>query len=490
MIGRRALALLVALLLAAAAVAQGPPQPPPQPQPPAKPEHQIAPQEAKDLFRSVDSILKWVSADTNLPIKHSVKRKLSSRKDVEKFVSDRLKNDEDAQRLKNSELVLKKLGLLPRDFNLSRFLVELLGEQVAGFYDPKKKTVYLLNWIEPQQQRDVLAHELTHALQDQSVGLEKWQRAGEPPDRKPSKKKLEPEEERRQLQALVDSDEAGAARQAVAEGQGMAVLLDFQLRPQGKTVRDLPEFVNMVRAGIGLGGDSPVFQSAPRFLREVLTFAYNYGLGFTAALLARGGKDMAYAGALRNPPATSRHIMQPETYLDHETITPLLVPALDSLAGDGYVRFDVGTMGQFDTFLLLQQYAKDPVPRDLSPSWRGGYYYAAQKRNGNASPGGGSKADAMPASTAEVALFYVSRWSSPAAAQQFAGHYAAGLAKRYRSATPAHSGKENTLWNTDEGPVLIQVAGDVVIVAESFDAETTNRLRDGALALDAPAPTP
>ena len=50
----------------------------------------------------------------------------------------------------------------------------LLKEQVAGYYDPKTKTVNLLDWLGADQQKPVLAHELTHALQDQSFNLEKY----------------------------------------------------------------------------------------------------------------------------------------------------------------------------------------------------------------------------------------------------------------------------------------------------------------------------
>ena len=50
----------------------------------------------------------------------------------------------------------------------------MLREQVAGYYDVKTKTVNLLNWLDAEQQKPVLAHELTHALQDQSFGIEKW----------------------------------------------------------------------------------------------------------------------------------------------------------------------------------------------------------------------------------------------------------------------------------------------------------------------------
>src|SRR5450755_5196835 len=97
-----------------------------------------------------------------------------------------MKDDKDAKRLERSSAVLKKFGLLPRNFDLPNFLVAMLREQVAGYYDPKTKTVNLLNWLDVEQQKPVLAHELTHALQDQSFDIEKWMKEATENDDKTS----------------------------------------------------------------------------------------------------------------------------------------------------------------------------------------------------------------------------------------------------------------------------------------------------------------
>ncbi|MEO8869437.1 MAG: hypothetical protein ABI357_01250, partial [Granulicella sp.] len=163
-------ALLAATLLVAVPVSWG------QQSAPAttKPETRITKDQAKELFRSVDEILSFVSADTKLPILHPVKRTMISREQVNKYLTEKFNEDEGTKRLERSEIVLKKFGLLDRDFHLKKFLVTLLTEQIAGYYDNKTKTVNLLDWIQPEEQKPVLAHELTHALQDQKVGLEKW----------------------------------------------------------------------------------------------------------------------------------------------------------------------------------------------------------------------------------------------------------------------------------------------------------------------------
>src|SRR5271169_79515 len=142
------------------------PKPSPPKEEPSKGEVKITPRQAEELFHSVDEIMDFDSKQTGLPIKREIKRKLTSRDEVVSFLTKHL-DDEDTQRLRRSELVLKKFGLLPLEFNLETFLVALLREEVAGYYDPKTKTVNLLDWVPMEEQEPVMAHELTHALQDQ-----------------------------------------------------------------------------------------------------------------------------------------------------------------------------------------------------------------------------------------------------------------------------------------------------------------------------------
>ncbi len=435
----------------------------PQGQKGAGTEHKISAKEAKELFRSVDDILSFASKDTSLPIHDSVKRRLTSRDEVVAYIEKHMAEDEDAQRLRRSERVLKKFGMLPRDFDLQKFLIALLREQVAGYYDPKTKTVNLLDWIDGEQQKPVLAHELTHALQDQSFGLEKWMKAADT-----DLSKVE-----HVTAADLEADEAIEARQAIVEGQAMVVLIDYSLAPTGQTMLDSPQVVEALKAGMLVGtADSVQFQDAPIFMKESLTFPYRYGLDFEAELLTKGGKDKAYAGAFSNPPVNTRQIMEPKTYLAHEHLEPMRVP---DFARDfkNYERFDVGAFGEFDVALLIDQYAGVDASKALYPHWRGGYYYAAQPKGDSSAP---------------LGLLYVSRWSSSEKAAEFAATYANYLPKRYKRSREAPSDKstgaaseveslkgEHT-WLTEEGPVVIKVDGDTVVIAESLDEATTNQV--------------
>jgi hypothetical protein len=456
----------VALLwvMAASAVAQAPAQQP-KAADGAKPEQEqkISPQEADELFRSVDEILRFASKDTGFPIKHEVKRKLVDRNEVAAYVEKHTTEDEDAKRLRRSELVLKKFGLLPRDFDLGTFLVALLREQVAGFYDPKTKTVNLLDWVDAEQQKPVLAHELTHALQDQSFNLEKYMKPGD----------TDLEKKKDVTWADIENDEIGTARQAVVEGQAMAVLIDYMLAPMGQSLKDSRAMVDALKQGMLAGtADSPQFQGAPIYMKEALTFPYRYGIDFTADLLTQGGKEKAYPGLFLDPPRNTRQIMEPKSYLSGERIEPMRLPDFKQTFKN-YDRFDVGAVGEFDVAVLIDQYAGVDASHALYPHWRGGYYYAAYPKGD---------------STAPLALLYVSHWSSAERSAEFAAIYAKYLPKRYLRLRDADEKKTaidlDTLktltgkhtWLTEAGPVVIDVEGDTLLITESVDQPTSDRL--------------
>jgi len=431
----------------------------------AKSEQKISPKDAEELFQEVDQILQFASKDTGFPIKHEVKRHLASRDEVSAYLEKSLRDDKDAQRLRRTELVLKKFGLLPQKFDFESSIVALMREQVAGYYDQKTKTMNLLDWVPAEQQRPVLAHELTHALQDQSFSLGKWlKRNSEDLDKK---KDITP--------ADIEKDEADETLEAVVEGQAEAVMVDYLLEPAGRSVWNAPEVLAELDADMLKGDpDSVEFKNAPIFLKESLTFPYRYGVEFVAAMGQDGGKSRAFAGLFKNPPQTTRQIMEPKTYLSGERIDPLPMPNLRDIFKD-YERFDVGAMGEYDVSILIDQYAGTEASHSLYPSWRGGYYYAGRPKG---------------EANAPLGLLYVSRWSTAEKAAQFAVIYAKSLAKRYQQVQQvADDGTKSVAlleklqpwdgkrqWSTEEGMAVIKVEGDKVLVTESLDQSTTERL--------------
>lgn len=333
-----------------------------------------------------------------------------------------------------------------------------------------------------------MAHELTHALQDQSVGLEKWMKHGDK-DLGEIKKDPTPMD--------IENDETDDAREAVVEGQAQAMMFQFALSPTGHSIVDSPALLDAMEEETLTGTpETKVFNEAPIFLKESMTFPYSYGMEFVVKIMQKSGKDKAFEGVLKNPPHTTRQIMQPETYLAGERIEPMRVPDFKRDFSQ-YQKFDIGAMGEFDVDILIEQYAGRKRAKQMYPAWRGGYYYAAKQKSNPSAP---------------LGLLYVSRWSSPEKAAEFASIYAHSLNQRYKSITPVAEGAPEKAeqrmpnsagplhpasfaqtgdtdeqskpalltgrhaWTTNEGAVIIEQRGDTVFVSESLDPATTATL--------------
>lgn len=421
----------------------------------------ISPQQAKELFNSVDVILKFASDDSKLPIRHEVKRRLTTRESVEKYLVDKMNDDKDAKRMERSEIVLKKFGLLDRDFQLRPFLLQLLKEQIEGYYDSKTKTVNLLDWAAPETQKPVLAHELTHALQDQHVDLDKWGDVGS--DDLSHNVKQDNEH--------ILTDEVDTAREAVLEGQAMAVYIDYSLAPAGKSLLTAPDMVDNLTDSSDDSGDSPVLARAPLLLKESLLFPYQEGLKFEQVILKDQGQRGAFAGVLDRPPASSFEIMNPRAYMRKQKVPVLQMPDVHPLLDANYEPYDIGVMGQLDVRMLSELFGGEQMSAALTPAWDGGIYYAVQSKK--------AKTQAEKDSTASVGLMYLSQWKSPEAATAFTKMYADELGKKYSGVkrdSNDEADKTEQIYNTNEGPVVLTTNGRMVFVSESFDLTTARKL--------------
>jgi hypothetical protein len=445
-----------------AQVPSGQAQPPSaQPGQSDKPVTRITPDQAKELFASVGKILQFASDDTKLPIRHEVKSKLTTRPEVEKYLVDKMNDDKDAKRMERSEIVLKKFGLLDADFHLRTFLVQLLDEQIAAYYDSKTKTVNLLDWIDPATQKPVLAHELTHALQDQHVNLDKWENLTSD----------DLSHSYAEDKKHVATDEDDTSREAVLEGQAMAVFVDYSLAPIHQTLRNSsPQMLDKLLEGMTDDSDSPVLTRAPLLLQESLLFPYKDGLKFEATLMD-DSKDSgaAFAGVLDRPPDSSFEIMNPRAYEQKVAVPLLKMPDIHPVIDAQYNPYDIGVMGELDVRILSELFGGSQAAAELTPAWDGGLYYAAQK-----------KAAPDKSSTSSVSLLYLSQWKSPDAAEDFVKMYSNELSHKYthvKRDNEAETSQDEQIYQTNEGPVLIVTSGNEVFISESFDLNTARKLQ-------------
>lgn len=427
----------------------------------------ITPDQARQLFASVDQIMKFASDDTGLPIKSPVKRQLTTRDAVESYLVQRFNDDKESKRMERDEIVLKKFGLLDRDFALKPFLLALLKEQIEAYYDVKTKTVNLLDWVQPDEQKTVLAHELTHALQDQHSDLEKWN--NQTPDDVSTAMAGD--------QAHLARDEMDAARDAVSEGQATAVMMDYMLKPMGKSLVKDPEVLDFIRQHMDASADSPVMARAPLLISESMLFPYRDGLSFEQDVWMDQGQNAAFAGALDRPPTSTWEVLNPRDY-ERKLIPPIpLLPNIHPIVDKLYRPYDIGQVGQLDVEIMARLFGGDETSRDLTSAWDGGLYWAGQLRS--------ATTPAAQDSTKSLAIFYLSAWRNSASALQFAQLYANNLGRKYSSVKPdpaaqasasTEGGSIEQDFSTDEGPVVITRRGNLVFIAESFPLDTARQL--------------
>lgn len=426
-------------------------------------EHRLTKAEKDQLLKDVDNIFAFASKDTGLAIKRPVKRQFISREEVNKFLRKKFDEDKGNQRMERSELVLKKFGLLDRDFHLRPFLLSLLTEQIAGFYDNKTQTMYLLDWVPVDEQKPVMAHELTHALQDQHVGLTKWQNQSE-------------EVVSRDVaddNAHIRSDETDTAREAVLEGQAMVAFADYVLRDSGKTLKDVPTMAQQLQNNAGDMTGSPVMARAPLLLQQALLFPYVAGLGFEDTVLTTAGVGRAFTGVLDAPPSTSAEIMTPEQYLSHAPQPVMIMPDVHPLlTGAGYEPYDIGVMGELDVRITAELFGGRPLAEALAPAWNGGIYYAAQRKDATA---------AEKESTKSLALLYSSQWKNEDSARSFFKVFEEELPRQYdglaRQKDKERSDNER-VYSTREGDILLTLSGKTMWISEGFELPLARKLQE------------
>nr|MDQ2938385.1 hypothetical protein [Acidobacteriota bacterium] len=208
------------------------------------------------IIDATAAVLKETSEIRELPILRPVRSGAQSRVEIERMLVKNLDEQTTPAEMHASELSLRKFGVVPSNFQYRPFIIKLLTEQVAGYYDPKAREFHLADWLELEGQKPVMAHELTHALQDQHFNLrrfEKWPHG--------------------------DSD-AELAAHALIEGDATLAMTIYMAK---NPLVALAFTRSLTASGIS----SEQFNQAPRALRESLIFPYLQGLEWTSQLYKR-----------------------------------------------------------------------------------------------------------------------------------------------------------------------------------------------------------
>lgn len=351
------------------------------------------------------------------------------REDRRRFVAEEIARKYAPARLEAERRALAAWGLVPPGFDLAGFLADLLAEQAAAYYDPVAKRMILANWLTPELRREALAHELVHALQDRVLGLDRF------------------------LAAVPGRSDAALARQALIEGEAVALAYDLRLRAEGRELASLPDVATLQRA-IRTSATGPVLARAPRYLREALVFPYAAGLGFVHAVRQRRpwrDLDAVY----RDPPTSTAQILHPARYLDRrEDPARIELPDLGPVLPPGAARLIEDELGELGVGEVLRQFLGESA---AAQGWRGDRY-------------------ALWHVAGEPPLLVaVTAWQDDAQAMAFARAYATVLARKHGLPLPADV--DEASWTAGSRAYALDRLGSVVLLAEGAPAPALAAVR-------------
>jgi hypothetical protein len=384
-----------------------------------------------EFAAAADEVLEQMSEITGLKLRTPLKKTLRSREEIRAYVIKQMDEDKNPLERYAGQRSAEAFGLIPKGFDLDTFMVELLTEQIAGLYDPKAHEFYIADWIPLADQRMVMAHELTHALEDQHFQIEDWVKAARP------------------------NDDAELAREAVLEGSAMAAMVDFLLQGTGSSLRDLPDFDPSML--VGDLADSPTLQKAPRFIKDTLIFPYFGGLKFSAAILKPSGWS-GLPGVFTKPPLSTQQILHPALYRSGKIPAPVTLPATEKMLGADWSKLEENTLGEFGWVEVLKQFLGDERAKPLSEAWDGDRYIVYEQKQ-----------------TKRVVLVTRLRLTSEQVAIRFFGQYSEALEKKHDGRTNLFRRPNFFSFETPDGGVFLDCLGAECVTLEG----TTRSVFDG-----------
>ena len=275
------------------------------------------------LYRQIED---QVVAERGLEAKQRLEPTILSEAEAKVRLKDQFDKDNPADEIAVAEETLQALGLLAADASLGDLYVDMLGSQVAGFYDPEAKQLFVVSrsGTVGATEKATFAHEFTHALQDQDFGLQ-----GIDVD-------------------AVGQGDRSLGRLALVEGD--ATLLMTRWLSQNLTAAELQELLKVDPAA------QAQLEALPAILRETLLFPYQQGVIFVNSLWASGGWEAVDRAYGRLPDSTEQ-VLHPEKYQAGEK--PVAV-ALDEdpivrALGAGWSGTPEDTLGEFQLSVWLRE---------------------------------------------------------------------------------------------------------------------------------------
>lgn len=390
------------------------------------------PQADADFYAATNEVLQTMSKILDLPVKSPLHESIRTKEQIRQYLVDEQDKEESPEKRYVDRRTLEAFGLIPKGFPLDSFLLNLLTDQVAGLYDPQKKEFFIASWIEPGDQKEVMAHELTHALDDQYFHLDKWQKAAKA------------------------NDDASLARDAVIEGSALAAMMDYQFADLHTSVREMPDIAPFIESGVADQMDKdPNLAKAPPFVRDELLFPYLEGAEFTQRVLKATGSWADFKEVFKNPPASTQQIMHPDMYFQKIVPEQVKLPRLKSAIPRDYVELDENVVGEFALSEVLKQFVGPGDAERYSPMWRGDRYALFENKR-----------------TKQTILVVLLALDSDSDAKTFYGVYRKALEEKHAVKTPEIQEQEFAAF----GHVFLDCQQSRCLSVEGADRKTFDRI--------------
>lgn len=342
---------------------------------------EAAPSDTASVLALADQVAKDVAAIRGWPFKYPVEKHVYTEDQLRAYVVGQLDKEYPEEKTRQTGLFLSWIGALPDSVPFRETVVKVLLSQIGGFYDPDTKAFYMIGRqgvdYGPTVNSVLIAHELTHALDDQYVNLDSLQ------------------------QARPRNEDADFVTGALVEGSATEVMTRWITRAQMEGKLDMASLQKLMTSE---QERSRIFFEAPRYF-QTLVAHYTCGMNFLlegdpTAVLSTGGPDRAgenFLKAVQDPPASGEQILHPEKYWDPEKRDPPVVVDDDAvgarLAPLGYTVEGTNTGGELlmDVITTPPDQKFNPMSAGLagywtnqaSTGWGGDRFYLLRDKDGH-----------------------------------------------------------------------------------------------------------
>jgi hypothetical protein len=410
-------------------------------------------------FRYKGAFEKLLPTLRKIPFKHEVKRDVTKREAMKAMLLKEFDEDMTPAEFRANEMAMKAFGLVPRSLDLKPLLIQVYSEEIAAFYDPKTKTMHLIEEPEEKQKaqpsflerlfgkkagfdkdenKTVIAHELTHALADQHYDLDALHKDAK------------------------HDDDRSLAVSALIEGEATLAMMGAQMDDWdgSKIVKlpadDLDRGLSFITPFLSMMGGGKSLKSAPPIISETMIFPYLRGMVFCAKLANNGGwksVDEAY----RNPPASTEQVLHPEKYRAKPDL-PTLIDLGELKPGEPWKELGRNVLGELQTAIMLgRQGAR------AAAGWDGDRYAVFEGPD------------------QKLGLIWLSTWDSADEAREFAQAYVRYQTRRMGKDAFQPEEIPDSLWRCKNNICqVVERRGADVAVVEGFVPAVTNTLLEAA----------